>query len=496
MTVPTVTTHFVTAISASATLGQIIGTSGWPICPEISRCNHRRFYLPILRNKHEDRSNRRRRTPPANQLLAIEQPPPPETNGNFIRISCLSKEKLGPNLFLLDTGASTHVRNASLLSNYVSCDEDRSFFTVQGSTEIKIRGRGDIIIRCATRNFIIFLKLNNVLFAPDIPVNVISVSQLCADNCISIVFANSAAIFYRSELIDPVIPDFETSFTRKSLPRQDKSESDVVLPNTAKLLTDPIFTLNFSQPFFYVPRTKDNLYSFTLSSFVCSFKNIMSQSSPMYVFNKDIPQGACQAVLLQNTELITDAEQSTSATSSMTNKLPHTQCNHPIADRCYLVYQTRAGKPKQNLASIPCPTSKKLSRENVLEMWHRRMAHVAFPVVREVLKIYEPNFKYPPDFRVPFCDVCVRAKLTTKSFDKIRTLPTRPAEIIAADLIGPVTPQTSPHGYRFVLTVIDVFSKFARIFLLKSKAETVGHLQNVLSYGKGPTSEPWPDEIF
>ncbi len=87
------------------------------------------------------------------------------------------------------------------------------------------------------------------------------------------------------------------------------------------------------------------------------------------------------------------------------------------------------------------------------------MAHAAVPVLKQVLKIHKPEFKISTDFQLPFCDVCTRAKLTSKSFDQIRTLPTRPAEIIAADLIGPITPRTSPHGYRFVLTVIDIYSK-------------------------------------
>ncbi len=67
--------------------------------------------------------------------------------------------------------------------------------------------------------------------------------------------------------------------------------------------------------------------------------------------------------------------------------------------------------------------------------------------------------------------------MTKKTFDKIRTLPTKPGEIISADLIGPVTPITSPHGYRFALTIIDGFTKFATIFLLKRKNETLKYLK-------------------
>ncbi len=112
------------------------------------------------------------------------------------------------------------------------------------------------------------------------------------------------------------------------------------------------------------------------------------------------------------------------------------------------------------------------------------MAHAAVPVLKQILKIHEPTFKISTDFRLPFCGVCIRAKLTSKTFDTIRSRPNRPAEIIAADLIGPVNPRTSPHGYRFVLTVIDLYSRYARVFLLKSKTETAKYLQVFFSMAK------------
>ncbi len=177
-----------------------------------------------------------------------------------------------------------------------------NFFTAQESSVITILGCGEIIIRCATRTFTVFLRLKDVLFAPDIPVNVISVSQLCVDNCVSVVFINSAAIFYRSELIDPHISDSLPRTSVDDISSQHIScKSENVLPNDAKRRSEYIYTLNFSKPFFTVPKTRDNLYSFTLSSYACSFQNICLNLSPIYVLNDNIPQGTCQAVLLRDT---------------------------------------------------------------------------------------------------------------------------------------------------------------------------------------------------
>ncbi len=142
------------------------------------------------------------RNPSGNQLLAIEQSSSQSTDGNFIRLSCFSQDFLSSELFLLDSGASTHVvKDQSLLSDHVHMSQHRSFFTAEGSSTIHIQGYGTMIIRCATRNLIIFLKLTKVLFVPNIPVNVISVSKRCHENPISVLFTNSSAIFYRSEVV-------------------------------------------------------------------------------------------------------------------------------------------------------------------------------------------------------------------------------------------------------------------------------------------------------
>ncbi len=250
------------------------------------------------------RAQLQQQIPGPNQQLAIEQSPTSNANGNFLRLSCFSGEEPNENVFLLDTGASTHVvRDASFFSNFTPYTENRHFFTAQGSSVITIQGRGEIIIRCATRTFTIFLKLKNMLFAPHIPVNVISVSQLCIDNCVSVVFSNSTAIFYRSELIDPKLSDPVPRTSTYEMPLENiSSESESALPSDDKLRSEYKYTVNFSKPFFSVPKTRDNLYSFKLSSYTCPFDNICLTSSPIYVLNEDIPQGTCQAVLLKVTK--------------------------------------------------------------------------------------------------------------------------------------------------------------------------------------------------
>ncbi len=433
------------------------------------------------------------RVPVQNQQLAIEPPPTSDKNGNFLRLSCLSVQEPNKNVFLLDTGASTHVvRDISLLSKFTPYNETRQFFTAQGSSVITIQGKGEIIIRCTTRTFTIFLTLKNVLFAPDIPVNVISVSQLCADNCISILFINSAAIFYRSELIDLQVSDpvSRTSVYETSSENQSCASENTV-PDNYNLRSKYVHTPNFSKPFFTIPKTRDNLYSFALPSYKCSFNNISLDSCPIYAFNEFIPQDACQAVLL--TEMEQEVSPATTDHRVHKQSVEKSMIQHRDSEiGCYPLYRTKTGRLKENPTSNPVPTIV-TSQEQTLTLWHKRMAHAALPVLKQIFKIHLPNFKISTDFRLPFCDVCTRTKLTSKSFDAIRQLPTRPAEIIAVDLIGPVNPRTFPRGYRFVLTVIDVYSRFARVFLLKSKTETVQYLH--IFFNMARAQHPTPGQM-
>ncbi len=144
----------------------------------------------------------------------------------------------------------------------------------------------------------------------------------------------------------------------------------------------------------------------------------------------------------------------------------------------------------------PLQSNKNLTVEQKLVLWHRQLAHAELPVVKEVMKSYDLQVQCPVNFELPFCDVCVKSKLTMKTFDKVRTLPTRPAEVIAADLIGLVALQTFPHGYKFILVIIDVFSKYARVFVLKSKSETHVYLKPFLNMARSQHPTPGQLKIF
>ncbi len=106
-------------------------------------------------------------------------------------------------------------------------------------------------------------------------------------------------------------------------------------------------------------------------------------------------------------------------------------------------------------------------------LWHKRLAHASLAVIKHFLYVFKPTEKLIGISNIDFCDVCVWTKLTQKAHDKVRVTPTRPAEAIAADIIGPILPTTAHTGYKYILTMMDVYTKYGRIFLLRRKSETV-----------------------
>ncbi len=412
------------------------------------------------------------------QVPAIQQQPTAhqQQNGNLLRVSCMSNISSSSEHFILDTGASYHiVNNSSILSDFITSPHNRNFFTADGTSLISIQGTGTLTIKCSTRDTIAYLSLKNVLVAPKLPLNVISVAKLCADNLINISFSDTHASFFRCELVPstqrdpsdhPSIPKSADDYHREN------TTGDVSFFRTHLDNGETVRAVYYASPFFAVPKTADNLYSFTL---VRQFSNYNSfQPQIVSYFNPEIPPNTCRPVLLILSQQV---DQTGTPRIGNISQLSHQSEGDSTTPIHRPHYRTKSGKEKKKSFTTPIAPLSSSSVSQVATLWHRRFAHASVPVIRQALHISSSGYKIPSDFKIDFCEVCTKAKLTQKSYDKIRSLPTRLGEIISADIIGPITPVTYPHGYKYVLAVIDNFSKYARVFLLKTKSQTGEYLK-------------------
>ncbi len=97
--------------------------------------------------------------------------------------------------------------------------------------------------------------------------------------------------------------------------------------------------------------------------------------------------------------------------------------------------------------------------------WHRWLGHInyrklgeAHKTVDGISKVSAPNVVY---------EVCVEAKATRKPCKQVRTRADKPGFRTHADLIGPITPATYMQNGRYILILVDDYSKCDYIYFKK-----------------------------
>jgi len=106
-------------------------------------------------------------------------------------------------------------------------------------------------------------------------------------------------------------------------------------------------------------------------------------------------------------------------------------------------------------------------------LWHRRLGHVSLSLLNKLvsrdLVRGLPKLKFSHN---TVCDACVKGKQTRSSFKpKKQVSSSRVLELMHMDLCGPVKIQ-SRNGKKYILVIVDDYSRFTWTMFLKSKSET------------------------
>eukprot|EP00833_Pecoramyces_ruminatium_P014940 jgi/Orpsp1_1/1188972/evm.model.d7180000068605.1 len=96
-------------------------------------------------------------------------------------------------------------------------------------------------------------------------------------------------------------------------------------------------------------------------------------------------------------------------------------------------------------------------------IWHRRLGHFYNKDLNKYLKLHNVDDNC--------CDDCKIVKMKRSPHNKETPKANDIIEVIHSDIIGPIN--RSVNGYRFVLAIIDEFSRKSWIYLLKNKSEAV-----------------------
>lgn len=121
------------------------------------------------------------------------------------------------------------------------------------------------------------------------------------------------------------------------------------------------------------------------------------------------------------------------------------------------------------------------NRMSNCETWHRKLGHLGINNIKKLMNMSEGiNLSKKDVETVLNCEKCLEAKQTRLTFYSVRQRAARPLEIIHTDVCGPIDPVTWD-GKRYFLTILDDYTHFCKVYLLKSKNEVFEYLKEFVN---------------
>ena len=103
-----------------------------------------------------------------------------------------------------------------------------------------------------------------------------------------------------------------------------------------------------------------------------------------------------------------------------------------------------------------------------LQLWHNRLGHCNFSVVKRVLN--SCNVAYSSTTR--FCEPCIHGKHHQLPFHTSLSQYTTPLELVFIDIWGPA-PVCASNGARYYISFLDAHTKYTWLFLLHNKSQAL-----------------------
>ena len=112
--------------------------------------------------------------------------------------------------------------------------------------------------------------------------------------------------------------------------------------------------------------------------------------------------------------------------------------------------------------------------------WHRRLGHASRKYLLEFAKL-NPNVLTEEDIKsenkIEECEICMITKCVKLPFSSSRVRAEKPLQVIHTDTMGPISPQSHPSGYKFVVIFVDDYSRVALAYPMKHKSEVPENLK-------------------
>lgn len=124
--------------------------------------------------------------------------------------------------------------------------------------------------------------------------------------------------------------------------------------------------------------------------------------------------------------------------------------------------------------------------KNCIHVWHRRFGHKDFGAIKSIqTEILAEGINVKDCLRtIEVCECCVQGKMTIKPFPKESNTNTKePLDLIHTDVCGSMQTIT-PSKKRYILTIIDNYSRFTKIYLLERKDQVYEYIKDFIEIVK------------
>nr|KYP36109.1 Retrovirus-related Pol polyprotein from transposon TNT 1-94 [Cajanus cajan] len=128
---------------------------------------------------------------------------------------------------------------------------------------------------------------------------------------------------------------------------------------------------------------------------------------------------------------------------------------------------------KERRSSTNNATATPINNSN---LWHFRLGHLS----SNRLNVLNQQFPFISKHSNEVCDVCHFAKQKKLSYSPSSSRVSKIFDLIHMDIWGPFS-KASIHGHKYFLTILDDFSRYTWVVLLKSKSEVKTHVHNFIN---------------